>query len=77
MSNMLAIQAATGYAAQCCGIGKDVGTIEVGKQADILVVDGDPLRNISVLRDRERLMLIMKGGDAYSDRLPVLELQPA
>jgi hypothetical protein len=41
------------------------------------VVDGDPLRNISVLRDRERLMLIMKGGDAYSDRLPVLELQPA
>jgi hypothetical protein len=41
------------------------------------VVDGDPLRNISVLRDRERLLLIMKGGDPYSNRLPVLDLQPA
>ena len=77
MSNMLAIQAATGHAAECCGLGKDVGTIAPGKLADILVVDGDPLRNISVLRDRERLMLIMKGGAAYSNRLPVLELQPA
>ena len=77
MSTMLAIQAATGYAAECCGIGNDVGTIEAGKQADILVVDGDPLRNISVLRDRERLLLIMKGGESHTNRLPVLELQPA
>lgn len=77
VSNMLAIQAATGYAAECCGIGKEVGTIEAGKQADVLVVDGDPLQNISVLRDRERLLLIMKGGDAYTNRLGVRELQPA
>jgi imidazolonepropionase-like amidohydrolase len=77
MSNMLAIQSATGYAAECCGIGKEVGTIAAGKQADVLVVDGDPLQNISVLRDRERLLLIMKGGEAYSNRLAARELQPA
>ena len=77
MSNMLAIQAATGYAAECCGLGKEVGTIAPGKLADILVVDGDPLRNISVLRDRARLLMIMKGGEAHTNRLPVLELQPA
>ncbi len=77
MSNMLAIQSATGYAAECCGLGNDVGTIAAGKLADILVVDGDPLSNISVLRDREKLMLIMKGGEAYSNRLPVREMQPA
>jgi imidazolonepropionase-like amidohydrolase len=77
MSNMLAIQSATGYAAECCGLGKDVGTIAPGKMADILVVDGDPLRNISVLRDRERLLLIMKGGEAYSNRLTARQLQPA
>jgi imidazolonepropionase-like amidohydrolase len=76
MSNMLAIQAATGYAAECCGIGKEVGTIEAGKQADVLVVHGDPLQNISVLRDRERLLLIMKGGEAYSNRLTARQLQP-
>ena len=77
MSNMLAIQSATGYAAECCGLGKDVGVIAPGKLADILVVDGDPLRNISVLRDRARLLMIMKGGEAYRNRLPVLEREPA
>ena len=77
MSNMLAIQSATGHAAVCCGLGNDVGAIAVGKLADILVVDGDPLRNISVLRDRERLLLIMKGGEPYTNRLPSLALQPA
>ena len=77
MSAMLAIQSATGHAAVCCGLGNDVGTIAAGKLADILVVDGDPLRNISVLRDRERLLMIMKGGEPYSSRLPALNLQPA
>ena len=77
MSTMLTIQSATGHAAVCCGLGNDVGTIAVGKLADILVVDGDPLRNISVLRDRERLLMIMKGGEPYSNRLPALNLQPA
>ena len=77
MSNMLAIQSATGHAAVCCGLGNDVGAIAVGKLADILVVDGDPLRNISVLRDRERLLLIMKGGEPYTNQLPSLALQPA
>ena len=77
MSNMLAIQSATGHAAVCCGIGNETGTLEPGKQADILVVDGDPLSNISVLRDRERLQLIMKGGIAHTNRLSTLNLQPA
>ncbi len=77
MSNMLAIQAATGHAAECCGLGDDVGTLAAGKLADVLVVDGDPLRNISILRDRSKLLLIMKGGEAYQNRLPVMELMPA
>lgn len=66
---MLAIQAATGYAAECCGIGKQTGAIAPGKQADLLVVDGDPLANISILRDRTKLSLIMKAGDAYKNGL--------
>ena len=38
-----------------------LGTLEPGKLADLVVVDGDPLRDISVLQDRQRLS-VMKGG---------------
>ena len=69
MSAMLAIQAATGHAAECCGIGKETGTLTAGKQADILAVQGDPLGDISILRERSRLALIMKGGEAYKNLL--------
>lgn len=72
MSTMQAIQAATGWAAECVGLDKSLGTIEPGKLADILVVDGDPLRNIGVLRDREKLHLIMKGGEEFVNRLAPL-----
>ena len=69
MSNMQAIQAATGWASECTGLEKDIGTLESGKFADLLVLDGDPLRDIGVLRDRERIKMVMKGGKAYVDKL--------
>jgi imidazolonepropionase-like amidohydrolase len=69
MSNMQAIQAATGWAAECVEMEKDIGTLEVGKLADLLVIDGDPLRDITVLRDREKIKVVMKGGDAYVNNL--------
>ncbi len=46
-----------------------VGTIEPGKLADLLIVDGDPLADITVLQDRERLKLIMRGGSVHKDAL--------
>ena len=69
MTPMQAIQAATGWAAECCGLDRELGTIEAGKLADLLVVEGDPLRDIGVLRQRERIKLVMKGGEAFVDRL--------
>lgn len=39
-----------------------VGTIEPGKLADLIVVDGDPLKEISLLQDRSRICIIMQGG---------------
>ena len=51
MSPMEAIVAATGDSARSCWIQDEVGTLEPGKQADMLVVDGDPSADISALRN--------------------------
>jgi imidazolonepropionase-like amidohydrolase len=64
LSPMQALQAATGLAAECLGLERDIGTIEKGKQADMVVVDGDPLADIRVLEDTRRIRLVMKGGVA-------------
>ena len=69
MTPMQAIMAATGWAAECCGIEKDVGTVEKGKAADLVVVDGDPLRDITLLQDKSRIKLVMKEGTVYVNRL--------
>ena len=41
-----------------------------GKQADLLAVAGDPLKSVSVLRDKEAIKLVMRAGVAYVDKLP-------
>ena len=67
MTPMEATVAGTGEAAACCGIGGDVGTLEAGKLADLLVVDGNPLQDITVLQERERVRLVMKEGQVFRD----------
>jgi imidazolonepropionase-like amidohydrolase len=76
MSNMQAIQACTGWAAECVDMSKDIGTVTKGRYADLLVLDGDPLKDIEVLRRPEDIKLVMKGGQAAVNRLPVREPQP-
>ncbi len=69
MSPMEAIVAATASAARLLGIEHLVGTIEVGKQADLLVVDGNPLKKISLLRDRDRIVGVIQAGRFVSGEL--------
>lgn len=57
-----AIVAGTRSAAQCMRMDTLVGTLEVGKEADLLVVDGDPLGDIGVLTAVENLSLVMQAG---------------
>jgi len=76
MTGMQAIQAATGIAAECAGLQKDIGTLETGKFADLLVLDGDPSKDISILRNREKIKMVMKGGDAFVDKLPAATGSP-
>jgi imidazolonepropionase-like amidohydrolase len=68
MSPMRALQAATGWAAECLGIEGEVGTIQPGKLADLVVVEGDPLQNIAVLQDLQRMKLVFKEGQLCVDR---------
>ena len=69
MSNMQAIQATTGWAAECVGLEHEIGTISAGKFADLLILDGDPLKDISILRNQDRISLIMKNGEVFVDKL--------
>ena len=75
MSNMQAIQACTGWAAECVDMDKDIGTVTRGKYADLLVLEGDPLKDIEVLRRPENIKMVFKGGEAAVNRLPVREAQ--
>jgi len=57
-----AIVAATSRAATALGIGAKTGTLEPGKWADLLVVDGDPLADLGVLADPKRLVTVFQAG---------------
>jgi imidazolonepropionase-like amidohydrolase len=62
MSNMEAIQAGTLNAAKLLGWDKNLGSLQVGKWADIVAVSGDPLRDI---RATEKVVFVMKNGVVY------------
>lgn len=53
---------ATGHGAELMGRGHELGTIAPGKLADLLVVDGDPSREIGVLTDPAKMVAVMKDG---------------
>jgi len=69
MSPMQAILASTSAAAHLIGIQKQVGTIEKGKLADLLLIKGNPLRRIDLLRDRSRIIGVMQAGKFVSGPL--------
>jgi imidazolonepropionase-like amidohydrolase len=62
MIPMEAIVASTAAAARLLGIQDQVGTVAKGKQADLVLFDGNPLRRIDLLRDRSRIVGVMKAG---------------
>ena len=58
---------ATKNGAEAMGLGDRTGTIAVGKLADLIVVDGDPLTDVSCLANRDNLRVILLGGKVMKD----------
>jgi imidazolonepropionase-like amidohydrolase len=69
MAPLDVIRAATSGSAAAVGRGDVWGTLEPGKDADVLVVDGQPDADVSVLRDKDRLEMIFQDGRPMKDTL--------
>jgi len=72
MSPMDAIIAATGNAADLIGDPQDIGSVQKGRYADIVAVNGDPLANI---RQLEHVGFVMKGGTIYKKDGQIVPMQ--
>lgn len=64
-----AIRCATRTGAEIMGRADEFGTVEPGKLADLLVVDGDVLRDIRLLEDRRNFLAVLQGGVIKAGRL--------
>jgi imidazolonepropionase-like amidohydrolase len=64
-SPLEAIHSATRVAAHALGLTSEVGTLEVGKAADVIAVAGDPLSDIRVLQETSNIKLVMRAGQIY------------
>lgn len=73
MSPMAAIQSATRHNAAALGWAGEIGTLERGARADMLVVDGDPLEKVGILADAEKISLILQDGDEVDRTTPIPE----
>jgi imidazolonepropionase-like amidohydrolase len=66
MSPMEALLSATAWGAPLMKMGeKQLGYIREGCLADILLVDGDPLSDITILQDKSRILAVMKDGEFH------------
>ena len=72
MSPMEAIVSATRWGGEIMGMPGELGMVRSGYLADMILVDGDPVSNIRVLQDKQRILAVMKDGAFY--RAP--DLQP-
>jgi imidazolonepropionase-like amidohydrolase len=66
LSPMEGIVAGTRLSARACGIEAEAGTVEPGKIADLMVIDGDPLQDVGLFTQAERRWLVVQNGQAVA-----------
>jgi imidazolonepropionase-like amidohydrolase len=62
--------AATRHAAVVMGMHDEIGVVKENALADLLLIDGNPIDDISILQDRAKLLMIMKDGELYKPPPP-------
>jgi imidazolonepropionase-like amidohydrolase len=65
---MEALEAGTRIASEVLGLESQIGTIEVGKLADLVVVQGNPLDDVGMLVSEEAVPLVMQGGKLVKEK---------
>ena len=65
MSPAESLRCATAVGGELMGMGEELGLVREGYLADLLLVEGDPTADISILQDKQRLSMIMKDGELY------------
>ncbi len=68
-SPMEVLTCATKNGAKILGRLDEIGTVEAGKLADLLIVDGDPIADIRILEDRSRFIAVLQGGIVKAGQL--------
>ena len=76
MKPMDAIMTTTRNAAEALHVEKELGTLEAGKLADIVLVNGDPIADIKVLGKRENIQMVFKEGRCHVDRRDGADVRP-
>jgi imidazolonepropionase-like amidohydrolase len=69
MSEIEAINAGTIDSARCLEIDNVTGSIEIGKTADLILTDENPLNDISILKNKDNISLIMQNGNIIKNNL--------
>src|SRR5262249_32254607 len=69
LTPMEGLESATRVDAELLRLDHRIGTLEPGKDADLIAVTGNPLEDLRLFQDPERLHLVMKGGAVYCQRV--------
>jgi len=72
LSSMDAIVSATRIGSEIVNMSDQLGTLEVSKLADLVVIDGDPISDIRILQDLERIRMVIKDGIVVVNRNKII-----
>lgn len=64
------LSAATMLGGQMMDMGDELGLVKEGYLADLIMVDGDPVKDVSLFQDRDNLLMVMKDGECHKGPLP-------